>query len=181
MKKNVVKIGGTYAAKVSGKVVPVRIESTNPHGGWDGVNRITGKKVHIKSPQRLRGLWPTRTMPIVHEAADAPQAAPTPPEPRQAATDATPASGRHTGERGATGAAAKRPSLLNLAAQVLAEAGRPMTCKEIVEAVLAGGQWTTEGKTPAATLTSAVLREIAAKGDAARFRKTGRGLFEAAV
>ena len=33
------------------------------------------------------------------------------------------------------------------------------------------------GKTPAATLYSAMLREIATKGDQARFTKTGRGHF----
>jgi hypothetical protein len=45
--------------------------------------------------------------------------------------------------------------------------------------VLAGkGYWTSPGgKTPAATLYSAMLREIATKGDQARFTKTGRGHF----
>jgi hypothetical protein len=37
--------------------------------------------------------------------------------------------------------------------------------------------WQTEGKTPAATLSSAILREITTKGDAARFRKVGPGKF----
>ena len=55
MKKADVKIGGTYAAKVSGKVVPVRIESVNGRGGWDATNTVTRKKVRIKSAQRLRG------------------------------------------------------------------------------------------------------------------------------
>jgi hypothetical protein len=48
----------------------------------------------------------------------------------------------------------------------------------MVEKVLATGLWTTKGKTPAATLYSAILREISTKGDAARFRKTERGKFE---
>jgi hypothetical protein len=55
MKKNEVKVGGTYLAKVSDKVVPVRIDGENPHGGWDATNEATGKKVRIKSAQRLRG------------------------------------------------------------------------------------------------------------------------------
>lgn len=33
MKKNEIKVGDVYAAKVTGKVVPVRIERTNPKGG----------------------------------------------------------------------------------------------------------------------------------------------------
>jgi len=55
MKKNEVKVGSAYLAKVSDKVVPVRIIGTSSHGGWDAVNEATGKKVHIKSAQRLRG------------------------------------------------------------------------------------------------------------------------------
>jgi hypothetical protein len=55
MKKNEVQIGKTYTAKVTDKLVPVRIEAENRHGGWDATNLATGKKVRIKSPQRLRG------------------------------------------------------------------------------------------------------------------------------
>jgi hypothetical protein len=73
----------------------------------------------------------------------------------------------------------KKPSLLDLAAEVLAKAGKPMGCKEIVEAVLAGGEWKTKGKTPAATLYSAIIREIAKLGQKARFRKVERGQFTA--
>ncbi len=53
-----------------------------------------------------------------------------------------------------------------------------MDCKAIVEKVLAKGLWQTKGKTPAATLYAAIIREIAAKGKGARFRKTDRGMFE---
>src|SRR5689334_15025843 len=55
MKKDQVKLGGEYLAKVSGKVVPVRIDKENPHGGWDATSAATGKSVRIKSAQRLRG------------------------------------------------------------------------------------------------------------------------------
>ena len=66
---------------------------------------------------------------------------------------------------------------LDAAAKVLAENGVPMKCKDIVEQMLAKGYWTTGGKTPAATLYSAMLREIDTKPGEARFAKTGRGLF----
>jgi len=46
--------------------------------------------------------------------------------------------------------------------------------------MLAKGMWTTGGKTPAATIYSAMLREIDAKPGESRFTKTGRGLFAAA-
>ncbi|GMU38252.1 MAG: hypothetical protein KJ057_09710 [Phycisphaerae bacterium] len=54
MKKNEVHLGETYIAKVSGNLVPVRIDADNPHGGWHATNTETGRKVHIKSAQRLR-------------------------------------------------------------------------------------------------------------------------------
>ena len=54
MKTKDVKIGGSYAAKVSGNLVSVIIDRENPHGGWDATNQSTGKRVRIKSPRRLR-------------------------------------------------------------------------------------------------------------------------------
>ena len=73
---------------------------------------------------------------------------------------------------------AKKTSALDAAVRVLEEAGQPMTCQELIEAMAAKGLWTSPGgKTPAATLYSAVLREIAAKGKDARFVKTERGKF----
>jgi hypothetical protein len=54
MKRDEVQIGKVYTAKVTDKLVPVRIDTESRYGGWDGVNLATGKKVRIKSPQRLR-------------------------------------------------------------------------------------------------------------------------------
>jgi hypothetical protein len=71
---------------------------------------------------------------------------------------------------------AKKPSGLDLVAQVLKAKGEPMPAKDIAEAVIAAG-WQTKGKTPAATLYSAMLREIDGKPSDSRFVKTGRGLF----
>jgi hypothetical protein len=42
------------------------------------------------------------------------------------------------------------------------------------------GYWQSEGKTPHATVYSAIVREIQKKGDDARFRKTARGKFQLA-
>ena len=72
----------------------------------------------------------------------------------------------------------KKLSALDAAAKVLAEAGRPMTCRELIEAMAAKGLWKSPGgATPHATLYSAVLRELQQKGAEARFKKTGRGKF----
>lgn len=80
-----------------------------------------------------------------------------------------------TGER--HGKVAKRSSGLDAAAKVLAEAGEPMSCKTIVDRMITKGLWQTKGKTPAATIYAAIIREIAAKGEKARFRKVARGKF----
>ena len=68
---------------------------------------------------------------------------------------------------------------LDAAAQVLAQAKEPLRCTDLTARVLSKGLWKTKGKTPAATLNAAMLREIKTKGSAARFRKAGRGLFAA--
>ena len=67
---------------------------------------------------------------------------------------------------------------LEAAAKVLAESGEAMRAKEIVEQMAAKGYWfSPAGKTPQATIYSAMLREIKNKGKDARFTKTGRGRF----
>ncbi len=73
----------------------------------------------------------------------------------------------------------KKLSALDAAAKVLIEAGAPLNTKAIVEAMAAKGYWSSpSGKTPAATLYSAILREIDVKKDQSRFRKAAKGLFE---
>ena len=54
MKKNEVRVGESYVVKVSGQLVPVRIESECPHGGWYGKNEITNRQVRIRTAARLR-------------------------------------------------------------------------------------------------------------------------------
>jgi len=74
----------------------------------------------------------------------------------------------------------KRISALDGAAEVLRTTGGPMRCKDLIVAMQDQGLWSSpKGQTPAATLYSAILREIAKKADQSRFRKTDRGLFEA--
>src|SRR5262249_30370292 len=103
-----------------------------------------------------------------------------------AARDAAVAATKHARKRGqpkaeskaiqAAGNDAKKLSALDAAAQVLQETKTPMTCQELIEAMANRKLWNSpSGKTPAATLYSAILRETAAKGDQARFRKTERG------
>jgi hypothetical protein len=99
MKASEVQIGATYRAKVSNRLVEVRISEVSRHGGWNALNLATNKTVRIRTAARLR--------PIVQRArraAESPQNAPidhavvplpepqeipseTPPEAEQAATE----------------------------------------------------------------------------------------------
>jgi hypothetical protein len=75
----------------------------------------------------------------------------------------------------------KKLSAIDAAAKLLAETKEPMNCKQMIEAIAAKGYWTSPGgKTPHATLYSAIIREISVKGNEARFTKTERGQFAAA-
>jgi hypothetical protein len=74
----------------------------------------------------------------------------------------------------------KRVSALDAAAQVVAGAKVPMRAKEMIAEMEAKGLWKSPGgKTPEATLYAAIIREIAAKGEKARFKKHERGVFVA--
>jgi hypothetical protein len=184
MKKAEVKVGETYAVKVSGKVAPVVIDEAHPNGGWVGTNQETNRQVRVKSAQRLRCPWDDY-LARGYEALG---------------EDEPEATGRNTGAKGekkakreakATKAKKRAPrakggpqerglSGLDAAAKVLEEAGEPLSCKAIVERAFAAGYWQSEGKTPAATIYAAILREMQKKGDQARFRKAARGRFELA-
>jgi hypothetical protein len=229
MKKHEVKVGAKYLAKVSDKVVVVRIDTENPHGGWDATNLATKKAVRIKSAQRLRAEAGRKAAPAAHvatgakpaaESAKDAKAAPVaaggeatnpleahyreqkdaaktektakvaawrkevadkaaqPAPDLDAAVKAAGASRKAKGAKASKPKGERKPGILTLAADVLKDAKAPMDCKAIVEKVLAKGLWQTKGKTPAATLYAAIIREIAAKGKEARFHKTDRGLFE---
>jgi HB1, ASXL, restriction endonuclease HTH domain len=80
---------------------------------------------------------------------------------------------------GAAAAKAKKPSALDAAAKVLQEEGKAMNCQEMIETMAAKGYWKSPGgKTPAATLYSAILRELKTKAKDARFQKVERGRFQ---
>ena len=74
----------------------------------------------------------------------------------------------------------EKMSALDAAAKVLADTGEPMNAKQMIEAMTTQGLWKSPGgKTPHATLYSAILREISTKAAEARFQKTSKGHFAA--
>jgi HB1/ASXL restriction endonuclease-like protein with HTH domain len=90
-------------------------------------------------------------------------------------------------QKAKTGKAAVRPkkakaegklSAIDAAAKVLGETSQAMATKELIEAMATKGYWKSpHGLTPQATLYSAILREITAKGKDSRFVKAERGKF----
>src|SRR5262249_17023602 len=72
-------------------------------------------------------------------------------------------------------------SQIGAAVKVLQATKKPMNCKGLVEYMEKKGWWkSAKGKTPAATLSSAIQREMK-KGKESRFKKTAPGLFALAV
>lgn len=87
-----------------------------------------------------------------------------------------------TVSRPATGGKAAKgrgQSGLDAAARVLNESGKPLNARAITDAMMKKGYWKSGGKTPWATIAAAMMREIAGKGKAVRFKKAARGLFTA--
>ena len=157
MKKADVKIGDEYFAKVTNKRVTVRIDAENPHGGWDATNLSTNKKVRIKTAGRLQGPARSET-PAAGETKRVLKKKPK-----------TETAGQPAGE--------KKISCVKAALQVLNDAAEPMNAQEMITAMVDQGLWESPGgKTPHATLYSAILRDMK-RGDESRFVKTDRGRF----
>jgi HB1, ASXL, restriction endonuclease HTH domain len=77
-------------------------------------------------------------------------------------------------------ATVRKLGVLSAAHQVLSASATPMTSQEMIAAMAEQKLWSSpNGKTPAQTLYAAIIREIANKGDDARFTKTERGKFAA--
>ena len=200
MRAKDVKIGGVYTAKVTDRVTQIRIDAANRHGGWDGTNLKTKKRIRIKSALRLRtavdageapapkkerkldhsvlaGVFPApKKTAVPVPQIDAPAGStvlglrPTPAT--EPATEATASTPAAKG-----GKAKGAMSGLDAAAAVLGEAAEPLNTRTILDRAVSRNLWAPEGRTPNATLNAALHRDIATKGDASRFRKAGRGLF----
>jgi hypothetical protein len=187
MKKAEVKIGGKYYANVSGKRCEIRIDAEKPRGGWEATNLTTRKKIYVKSAQRLHG-----EVAVPHGQATVTT------EGNLTIVENVPATvetfgGQSTETVGvlkkprktkpvskeSPNASEKKLSCIEAAFKVLTESAEPLSAKQIIESMSTKGYWNSPGgKTPEATLYSAILRELA-KGEASRFVKAERGRFTA--
>jgi hypothetical protein len=120
----------------------------------------------VAEPNAQTPVEPTAAEPTAESSASV---SPTPAEEPTAATgDSSPE----------PVAPAHKLSARDAAAKVLGETGQAMTCAELIAAMAAWGYWSSpKGRTPAATLYSALLRELQTKGEHARFVKVERGKF----
>ena len=66
---------------------------------------------------------------------------------------------------------------LDAVAEVLRRAGKPLHYRDITRLVLDAGLWTTEGKTPDATINARLAGDIKDKGTESRFQRTDKGVF----
>jgi hypothetical protein len=179
MKANDVKIGGEYLARIGKTPFPVRIVSEKASGGWSAINLNNDKKVFISLARLLQEI-PAVTETTVTTEGNL-TVVEVPPATVETIDGTKMKSNRGRKPKADAGTAEEKTSLsqLDAAAKVLGEATEPMTTKEMVEAMTTRGYWTSPGgKTPHATLYSAILRELQSKGETGRFIKTDRGHFK---
>ena len=182
MKANDVKIGGEYMVKFGGELVHVRITAQKPNGGYSGIRVENGKKVFIPMARSIQNevTNESATATTTDDNLTVTEVPPATVETIGAKAD-KPARGRKAKAKSENEPASETAKLsqLDAAVKVLGEATEPLTTKEMVEAMAAKNLWASPGgKTPHATLYSAILRELQSKGDASRFVKTDRGHFQ---
>lgn len=169
MKDTDIHIAKCYDIKVGNNTTAVRIMKPLATGGWEAVTLAANKTIVIKSGKRIVGPHRPTTPTMAQGAAKGT-------EPSQ---DATGHPSPTTAKSAQNTLRTNRMSILDAAAQVLAEAKEPLNCKLMIKAMLDKAYWqpAQSGKTPANTLHAALSKEIKTKGADSRFEKVGRGLF----
>ena len=130
-------------------IYPRLVQAGHEIGGKNPANTLLSR---IFNDERLR-----RTAPGVYTLAEWGERR-TPPAPKPAAP------------------APRRLAVLNATEEVLRGAGSPLHYHEITKRILKAGFWTTEGKTPEATVGARIYKDIADLGGQSAFLKLGRGI-----
>jgi hypothetical protein len=177
------------ALNLSPKMV-TKLEALSEHQQDTVLSYVnSGSKINDAYQRAIAGK-PTETEPEANGISPTPEAATTEPglvggvtqgvEATQAAeVTAQPEAAKPTrASKSKKETGPKKLSAIDAAAKVLVEAGEPMNCQEMIKAMAERGYWTSPGgKTPHATLYSAILRELQTKRNDSRFKKTERGKF----
>ena len=156
-----ITVGTVAIVKIGRNEVEVTVTEITANG-WKVKSMSTGREFEVTRIERI-------VAEPVADAASEPVAA------ADAEDDAPNPAPESEHER-----PAKKLSLLNAAAQVLAACRTPMNCKEIIAKSVEMGLWTPTGaKTPEQTLYSGIFREMK-NGAESRFKKseTRKGSFE---
>lgn len=192
MRPELIEIGGEYRCRLERGVVRVRVTAKGERVGWTVTDVETGKTEHVRRHEQFRERWksPVITEPKNDGAESAGKETTMSKRNSTKRATRTPKAKKGTKQLKHTGAKVthkskpvggdepKRMSALDAAAAILRKAKKPMRSKELITVMAEQGLWMSpNGKTPDATLNAAIIREIAAKGGQARFRKVDRGQF----
>jgi hypothetical protein len=164
--------GGT---KISADTMELKLEDADGHievADFKLTEEVAVIAKKTKSPKAAKGQ--------TKKTSSAKHAGPAKSKDKTAPKTAAPTTQAAEPKKAAPERTTKKMSAIDAAAKVLGEAGAAMNCQEMIKAMAEKGYWTSPGgKTPHATLYSAILRELQNKGNAARFQKTERGKFTA--
>jgi len=183
---NRIRPGQLYLVRLTKNELVVRIEEFAAQGGWVARVLSHGRKVKIKDETQIIHACDENGIEWVADAT-VPNRRSTalPPEP-QTSTAIHP---KEPPIPNTDTKVAEQPvapmvyptepcSLLDATAMILREKHKPMSTREIVEAVVAQQLWTPSGKTPWLSLHSALTRDMKSKGTRSRFTKSHeRGKF----
>lgn len=162
--------GGT---KISADTMELKLEDSDGHievADFKLNEEITVIAKKTKSPKAAKGQ--------TKKAGSAKPAGATKSKDKTGSKTAVPTTRAAEPKKAAPDRATKKMSAIDAAAKILGEAGEAMNCQEMIKAMGEKGYWSSPGgKTPHATLYSAILREIQNKGNDARFKKMERGKF----
>jgi HB1, ASXL, restriction endonuclease HTH domain len=148
-----------------------QVPLVRPKPAAEAERSVPGKVAAQGGKGKTKAKAPAQAQPEL-VAASLPQ---TPPPATPTETEPPP-----PGRRSPKASAAPKLSALDAAAKVLSETGTALTCQELIQVMAEKGYWTSpNGKTPAATLYTAILKELKTKGAQARFQKTAPGKFAA--
>ena len=179
MKATEIKNNRVYEITAGRNKTKVKVVKFNAKtGSWE-CETESGKTLSVKDPKRfLAEVGGKKKGSVLQTAVDAVAAVLPKGKKKATADSATETTGekpKRTREPRADGTV----SGLEAALIVLREAGEPMNIKQIMEKINERGLAKLNGKTPDATVSAAMQREIIVKGDNSRFEKAGKGLFAA--
>ena len=181
-----IRPGQFYLARFTKNELVVRIEEPAPQGGWIARVLSHGRKVRIKTESQIihtcdeNGIKRIADTTVPNRRSTA-----LPPE-QQSSTMILP---QESPIQNDCATVVQQPismisyqtepySLLDATVMVLRENRKPMSTREIIEAVMERRLWMPNGKTPWLTLHSALTRDIESKGSNSRFAKSHeRGKF----